>query len=81
MFQGWRTGLQNLLGGFDSYRICYVLNKTIGDYIMGIVKVVLYGVFGMILGQAGVGALEEPGYFFSLLGILLAVDLISTYFF
>lgn len=48
---------------------------------MGIVKVVLYGVFGMILGQAGVGALEEPGYFFSLLGILLAVDLISTYFF
>lgn len=41
------------------------------------VNLVLYGVFGFLLGVVGIGVLTQPLPFFALLGILVFVDIRS----
>ena len=36
---------------------------------------ILYGVFGFVLSFGGIGVLEQPLCFFTLLGILIVVDI------
>lgn len=39
------------------------------------INLVLYGLFGFILADAGVGVTDQPLYFFSLLGILVFTNI------
>ena len=45
--------------------------------IMNLVNLVLYWVFGFMLTKAGVSVTEKPFEFFTLLGILMLVDIVS----
>lgn len=44
---------------------------------MFIVNVILYQIFAFILVSAGINVIDKPGYFLSLVGILVVVDILS----
>ena len=42
------------------------------------IKVILYGILGVVLNQAGVGIMSNTGYFFAIVALVLLIDTAQT---
>jgi hypothetical protein len=46
---------------------------------MAIVKLVMYGIFGVLMSFAGVSVLDQPAFFLSILSTVVAIDMLSAF--